>query len=93
VMEEEYGRVIPGREGDAATGANELGEFVDPVLMEVDRILDATHTEEGYKETDVRITWKKEAEIILKRLLTLRRNGVLFSEVFMEPVDPDMFVS
>ena len=55
-------------------------------------MLDATHTEMGYKETALKITWKKEAELILKRLLSMRRNGVLYSEVFMQPVDPDLCV-
>lgn len=35
VMEEDHGPVIPGREAEAATGANEDGEFFDPVLLEV----------------------------------------------------------
>ena len=35
VMEEDFGPVIPGREAEAATGANEDGEFFDPALLEV----------------------------------------------------------
>ena len=35
VLEEDFGPVIPGHEAEAATGANEAGDFFDPSLTEV----------------------------------------------------------
>lgn len=64
-------------------------QFLVLFVCQVDRVLDATHTEAGYKEAEVKITWKKEVELILKRVCSMKRNGVLYAELFMEPVDPE----
>ena len=39
------------------------------VCVQVDRILDASHSESTYKDTSVKITWRKEAELILRYTL------------------------
>ncbi len=56
--------------------------------LQVDRVLDSSHTESTYKTAVVQTTWQKEAGVLLKRLVNTRKHGLQYAEPFLTPVDP-----
>ena len=91
-MAKMYGPVIPGREVEAATGADSNGDYFDQAYLEVERVVDSSHTLTQFKNYSSDTQWAPGCLSVLRKVLKARYDAYTCHDIFYQRVDEQLCV-